>query len=351
MLRPQDTATRERKALDGLWRFRLDVDGVGRAERWFAGPLRGRAGHGRARELQRPARRPAPARPRRRGLVPADGPRAARVGGQRVVLYFESATHRATVWVGDEEVVRHEGGYTPFEADVTAVARRGRARADHRLRRQHAQLPDHPARRRRADRRRAPQRYWHDFYNYAGLHRTVWLACTPAARIEDVTVVTGLDGTTGTVDYRVDAADADGLDVRVVLRDAEGARDRYGDRRGGRGDRARRPSLGARRRLPLRPGGPAGRPGQARSSTATTRASACARSRSAAPSSSSTARRSGSPGSACTRTTRPSARATTPRSWCRTSRCWTGSGPTRSAPRTTPTPRTSSTSPTGTASW
>ena len=51
------------------------------------------------------------------------------------------------------------------------------------------------------------QRYWHDFYNYAGLHRTVWLACTPAARIEDVTVVTGLDGTTGTVDYRVDAAE------------------------------------------------------------------------------------------------------------------------------------------------
>ena len=25
MLRPQDTATRDRKALDGLWRFRLDV--------------------------------------------------------------------------------------------------------------------------------------------------------------------------------------------------------------------------------------------------------------------------------------------------------------------------------------
>src|SRR6476661_2283357 len=40
MLRPQDSATRERKALDGRWRFRLDVDGVGRAERWFAGPLR-----------------------------------------------------------------------------------------------------------------------------------------------------------------------------------------------------------------------------------------------------------------------------------------------------------------------
>jgi beta-glucuronidase len=39
MLRPSDTATRERKSLTGLWRFRLDGDGKGRSARWFAGPL------------------------------------------------------------------------------------------------------------------------------------------------------------------------------------------------------------------------------------------------------------------------------------------------------------------------
>ena len=39
MLRPQDTATRERKRLDGLWRFALDPAGQGRTARWFAGPL------------------------------------------------------------------------------------------------------------------------------------------------------------------------------------------------------------------------------------------------------------------------------------------------------------------------
>jgi beta-glucuronidase len=31
MLRPQDTSTRERKCLNGLWQFRLDPDGEGRS--------------------------------------------------------------------------------------------------------------------------------------------------------------------------------------------------------------------------------------------------------------------------------------------------------------------------------
>jgi hypothetical protein len=40
---------------------------------------------------------------------------------QLIVLRFDAATHRATAWVGDTQVVEHEGGYTPFEADVTQV--------------------------------------------------------------------------------------------------------------------------------------------------------------------------------------------------------------------------------------
>ena len=42
MLRPKDTATRERKSLDGLWRFAFDADGVGRDEQWWSGALTGR---------------------------------------------------------------------------------------------------------------------------------------------------------------------------------------------------------------------------------------------------------------------------------------------------------------------
>ncbi|MFF9625150.1 glycoside hydrolase family 2 protein [Streptomyces griseosporeus] len=39
--------------------------------------------------------------------------------GQRVVLHFGAVHHAATVWVNGTEAVRHEGGYTPFAADVT----------------------------------------------------------------------------------------------------------------------------------------------------------------------------------------------------------------------------------------
>jgi beta-glucuronidase len=54
------------------------------------------------------------------------------------------------------------------------------------------------------------------------LNRTVWLYTTPASYVNDVTVVTGLDGSTGTVGYEIETAgDGDG-EVRVALRDAEG---------------------------------------------------------------------------------------------------------------------------------
>ncbi|MEU6420590.1 glycoside hydrolase family 2 protein [Streptomyces spiralis] len=50
---------------------------------------------------------------RRTFAVPADWT------GRRVVLHFGAVHHEATVWVNGTEVAHHEGGYTPFSADVT----------------------------------------------------------------------------------------------------------------------------------------------------------------------------------------------------------------------------------------
>jgi len=142
--------------------------------------------------------------------------------GRRVVLHFESATHRATVWVNDAEVVSHEGGYTPFEADVTEHVRAGdEARVtvvvNNTLSFQSIPpgvIEDTPAGKR--------QRYWHDFFNYAGIHRPVWLYTTGPTYLTDITVVTRLDGGAGIIEYATDAVRADDADVRVILRDAVG---------------------------------------------------------------------------------------------------------------------------------
>ena len=178
MLRPQDTSTRERKSLNGLWHFGLDQAGEGRSRRWFADRLPA------AREMAVPASF---------NDIAADAAVRDYFGDvwyqrmvwiprgwhdRRIVLHFESATHRATVWVNDVEVVSHEGGYTPFEADITEhVSPGGEARitvcVNNTLSFQSIPpgvIEDTPAGKR--------QRYWHDFFNYAGIHRPVWLYAT-----------------------------------------------------------------------------------------------------------------------------------------------------------------------------
>lgn len=221
MLRPQDGATRERRSLDGLWHFRADASGTGRTEEWWRAPL--------AEPLQVPV-------PASYNDLFADETLRDHVGDvwyqtevwapvgwadRRVVLRFEAATHRAVVWVDDTEVATHEGGYTPFEADVTEHLVAGRPNrvtvvVNNEL--SWASIPPGTIEV-QPDGRRV-QRYAFDYFNYSGLHRSVWLYTTPRSHISDITVTTGFDGSTGLVDYRVDTV-GDEV-VQVVLRDAAG---------------------------------------------------------------------------------------------------------------------------------
>ncbi len=222
MLRPQDTDTRERKSLDGLWDFRLDPDGVGRQDGWWRGPLAD------ARPMAVPASFNDLVTDLETHNFVGDVWYQTQVrvprgwSGRRVVLHFESATHRATVWVDDTEVVSHEGGYLPFEADLTDRVSGGeliRVTACVNNSLSFQSIPPGTTEQTPAGPR---QIYWHDFFNYGGIHRTVWLLATPTRHLDDVTVVTGIEGGTGTVSYAVRAVRADGLVTRVVLRDAAG---------------------------------------------------------------------------------------------------------------------------------
>jgi beta-glucuronidase len=222
MLGLRETATRERKSLDGLWRFALDADGRGRQEGWWRQRLAG------AWEIPVPASfndlfATAEARNHVGDVWYQTVARIPeRWRGQRIVLRFDAATHSAVVWVGERQVAEHEGGYTPFEADVTDLVEPG---AEVRITAVvsnvltwHTIPPGYVVE--TAGGRRV-QQVFHDFFNYAGLHRTVWLYTTPASFVEEVTVVTGLDGSTGTVRYEVESGGEE-IDVAVTLRDAEG---------------------------------------------------------------------------------------------------------------------------------
>ncbi len=218
MLNPQITATREKVSLDGIWSFALDTPEA--PEPW-SGPLAS------------PFDVPVPAS---YNDLFTDSKIRDHVGwvwyqrivrvprgwaGERIVLRADSATHEGAIYVNDALVVTHEGGYLPFEADVTELVTAGEEfrltigvnnvlTADTIPPGKVKELPDG----------RKQQGYMHDFYNYSGLHRSIWLYSTPATHIDDVTVVTRLDGATGLVDYSVDVVGE--ADVKVALVDEAG---------------------------------------------------------------------------------------------------------------------------------
>jgi len=221
VLAPRDTATRERKSLDGLWRFALDAEGRGRDEGWWRQPLAD------AREISVPASyndlfAAAEVRDHVGDVWYQTVTRVPeRWRGGRIVLRFDAATHSAVVWVGDAQAMEHEGGYTPFEADVTHLVEPGAemliTAVVSNVLSWHT-IPPGYVEDTASGRRR--QQVFHDFFNYAGLHRTVWLYTTPRSHIADVTVVTDLDDSSGTVRYDIETRGGE-VDVAVVLRDAE----------------------------------------------------------------------------------------------------------------------------------
>jgi beta-glucuronidase len=220
MLRPQDSPTRERKCLNGLWTFRLDPEGAGRTAGWWRAKL------DQAREMPVPASY--------NDIVPDLAVRdhvgdawyqttvrvPRRWVGERIVLRFDAATHRAVVWVDDAAVAEHEGGYTPFEVDITDHVRPGgTVRVTVVVNNELSWTSVPPGIQQQTATGRT-QNYFHDFFNYAGLHRSVWLYTTPPTHITSVSVDTGLDGGTGTVRYAIQQAG--NAEPRVILRDADG---------------------------------------------------------------------------------------------------------------------------------
>ena len=222
MLRPIENAYRDCRRLDGIWRFVADQNGLGTAGNW------------QLQRLENAIEMPVPAS--FNDIYP-DAALRDHVGDvwyqrdilipkgwidQRIGLRFDSATHRATVWLEQTEVARHEGGYTPFEADISDLVQPGKTyRLTVRINNELTWDTIPPGQIVTAPSGRRTQQVFHDFFNYAGLQRSVWLTAAPLNGIADLDFDAGWANGDGWVDYRVTLI-GDVRDCRVALIDATG---------------------------------------------------------------------------------------------------------------------------------
>ncbi len=198
-----------------MWKFQFDPQGIGGAEGWPDG-------------LPGPMQMPVPA-----SFADMFTDKVSReyagdfwyetevfIPGEwrdlEVSIRFGCATHRATVYVNGVEVAFHEGGFLPFDARITEVAKfdapnRVVVRVNNELREdclpvgRTAILPDG---------RKMAKPYF-DFYNYSGLNRLVALVATPKEHIVDFTVNHHILGSDAEVEYWVETTGERPVEITV----------------------------------------------------------------------------------------------------------------------------------------
>ena len=221
MLYPLNTPTRTAMKLDGMWKFQLDWNDVGKDEHWNDGI----PGHDRI---------PVPASFQdfyteknireftgdiwyeTEVVVPGF------MKGNDVFLRFGAATHRASVYLNGEFAGEHEGGFLPFCIDITEKARYGETNKVVVCVNNELTETNIPCGRTivLSDGRKMSKPYF-DFYNYSGLQRSVYLLSIPKRSIFDVDLDYAVSGTDAEIRYAVKTT-GDGL-IRIELIDEEGA--------------------------------------------------------------------------------------------------------------------------------
>ncbi|KIW68447.1 hypothetical protein PV04_04390 [Phialophora macrospora] len=222
MLKPQATTTRELVSLDGLWSFALATNELDKEQPW-------------SKPLPKGLEAPVPASYndvfvdrkihdhvgwvcyQRRAFVPRGWSQ------ERYFVRVEAATHRGRVYVNDTFVVEHIGGYTPFDAEITHLVKPGEEfRLTIAVNNELTNTTIPPGKIEVLASGTKKQTYYHDFYNYAGLARSVWLYSVPSRHVEDITIVTDVQESVGIVRYTVKASESvPGNRVRISVTDED----------------------------------------------------------------------------------------------------------------------------------
>ena len=220
MLYPKTTLTRRRISMDGMWKFHLDERSVGESEGWIDG-------------IPGEEMIPVPASFQdfytekdireytgdfwyeTDFFVPGEWE------GREILLRFGAATHRASVYVNGILITEHEGGFLPFSAKVTTVVRYDSynkvvVKVNNELNctnlpcGETITLPNG----------KKMSKPYFDFFNYAGLQRSVYLLALPGESIVDFDLDYAIHGKNAEVSYQIRTNGEHA--VQLALFDAKG---------------------------------------------------------------------------------------------------------------------------------
>ncbi|GBF06356.1 beta-galactosidase/beta-glucuronidase [Deinococcus aerius] len=213
-LHPRPQLTRERwDDLCGVWGFAHDDDDRGLDERWFE----------REDVFDQSITVPFPPESRASGLR-ATGyhpvvwyRRTVEVSPEdhtgRVLLHFGAVDYRAQVWVNGRLVAEHEGGHTPFTADLTSVLVPGETQVI--VVRAEDDPHDLAQPRGKQDWEETPHAIW--YHRTTGIWQPVWLEIVPRTHIQTLRWTPDVDRGRLSLVVRLNKASRQPLRVRVRL--------------------------------------------------------------------------------------------------------------------------------------
>ena len=136
------------------------------------------------------------------------------IQGDRILLHFGAVDHRADVWVDGEHVVSHEGGQTPFSADVTAALDPGAA--DHVVVVRAEDDPlDIALPRGKQDWQREPHAIWYS--RQTGIWQSVWLEAVPALHLSALRWIPGRRSDAVRLEFELSRRPADPVELELEV--------------------------------------------------------------------------------------------------------------------------------------
>lgn len=139
---------------------------------------------------------------------------------ERIFLRFNSANYMAQVWINGNAVGQHEGGHLPFAFEVNSYLKIGQKNhiavtVENELSPTRVPNGNVPG-----QMRSFPAANY-DFFPYSGLQRSVMLYTVPRTSLSDVTIITGFEGTEGTIKVAVEKQ-GNASRGTVIVSDREG---------------------------------------------------------------------------------------------------------------------------------